>query len=103
MGASPSSSSTGMMSKDATGQAVSSYSVPAPENDFTRQIRDYAVSRLTGSSGLRMAGDKLTDLEPSVSMAEEAAAMKYSPEKTTKAPGSQYLAYSSSPARVTGA
>jgi len=75
----------------------------SPENDLVRQIKDSAISRLTGFSGIRMAGDKLSPIQPMTSMAEESAAMKYSPETPTKTPSSQYLSYSSSPARRTGA
>jgi hypothetical protein len=97
MGASPSGASTEPRAVDAASQGAS-----APQNDYVRQLRDTTISRLTGTGGIRMAGDKLSEIQPTTSMAEESAYMKYSPEKTTKAPGSQYLAYSSSPSRLAG-
>jgi len=97
MGASPSGVPTEPRAVDYASQGAS-----APQNDYVRQIRDTAISRITGTGGIRMAGDKLSGIQPTTSMAEESASMKYSPEKTTKAPGSQYLAYSSSPSRLAG-
>lgn len=102
MGASPEGLSTSPSSGDSAAQTAA-VGASSPTNDFVRQIRNSAVAKLGANAGLRMAGDKLSDLQPTTSMAEESVTMKYSPEKTTKAPGSQYLAYSSSPARVTGA
>jgi len=74
----------------------------SPQNDLVRQIKNSAMSRLTGLSGMRMAGEKLSPIQPMTSMAEESAAMKYSPETPTKTPSSQYLSYSSSPERRKG-
>lgn len=102
MGASPSGAPGAQRTTSADAQLAES-GASAPQNDFVRQLRDSAVAKLTGTGGLRMAGDRLTPLQPVTSMAEESATMKYSPEKTSKAPGSQYLAYSASPTRVTGA
>lgn len=101
MGASPS---------QGAGQSVSSEDRTAantatqPASDLGRQARDFAVTKLLGNTtGLRLAGDRLSELQPTTSMAEEAAAIKYSPEKVTKSPSSQYLAYGASPTRQTGA
>lgn len=102
MGASPEGTSTSPRTVDSMAQNAEA-GATMPRNDYVRQIRDTAIAKLGSNVGLRMAGDKLSDLQPTTSMAEESAAVKYSPEKTSKAPGSQYLAYSSSPARVTGA
>lgn len=102
MGASPEGVSSGPRTSDSDAQAVAA-SASAPRNDYVRQIRDTAIAKLGSNVGLRMAGDRLSDLQPTTSMAEESASVKYSPEKTTKAPSSQYLAHSSSPARLTGA
>jgi len=74
----------------------------SPQNDLVRQIKNSALSRLTGLSGMRMAGEKLSPIQPMTSMAEESTAMKYSPETPTKTPSSQYLSYSSSPERRKG-
>lgn len=101
MGASSNTSTAGQRTGDADAQAATAAAM-APGNDYVRQIRDSAISKLTGSAGFRMAGDRLTDIQPTSSLAEESASVKYSPEKTTKAPGSQYLAQSASPARLTG-
>ena len=101
MGASPSGTSN--ISKGAVAEAQGAVAgVSAPQNDYVRQIRNSVISRVTGTGGVRMAGDRLSPLQPVTSMAEEAATMKYSPDKVSKAPGSQYLAYSSSPVRTTG-
>jgi hypothetical protein len=102
MGASPSETSNSQKTSIAELQAAEA-GVSAPQNDYVRQIRDSVVSKATGTGGVRMAGDRLSLLQPITSMAEEAATMKYSPEKVSKAPGSQYLAYSSYPVRTTGA
>jgi hypothetical protein len=101
MGASPSEPSSGQKNVMAELQAAEA-GVSTPQNDYIRQIRDSAISRVTGTGGIRMAGDRLSPLQPVTSMAEEAATMKYSPEKVSKAPGYQYLSYSSSPVRTTG-
>jgi len=101
MGASPDTSTAGPRTRDSDAQ-VAAASASAPSNDYIRQIRDSAISKITGSAGFRMAGDRLSDIQPTSSLAEESASVKYSPEKTTKAPGSQYLAQSASPARLTG-
>ena len=102
MGASPEGVSSGPRTSYSDAQAAAA-SASAPQNDYVRQIRDTAIAKLGSNVGLRMAGDRLSDLQPTTSMAEESASVKYSPEKTTKAPSSQYLAHSSSPARLTGA
>jgi hypothetical protein len=102
MGASPSRTTGTDTSTTAEVQKVEA-GASAPQNDYVRQLRDSVVSQITGTGGMRMAGDRLSPLQPATSMAEEAATMKYSPEKISKAPNSQYLAYGSSPARTTGA
>jgi len=101
MGASSNTSISGPRTSDADAQAVTA-ATATPTSDYVRQIRDSALSKVASSAGLRMAGDRLTDLGPTSSLAEESASVKYSPEKTTKAPGSQYLAQGASPARLTG-
>lgn len=102
MGASPEGASTGPRTSNTDAQAAAA-TASAPSNDYVRQIRDTAIAKLGSNIGLRMAGDRLSDLQPTTSMAEESASVKYSPERTTKAPSSQYLAHSSAPARLTGA
>lgn len=60
-------------------------------------LQTFALSRLpvSGITRMRLAGDRLNDINSVVSMAEESQRSKYSPEMPSKAPGSQYLSTSS--------
>lgn len=102
MGATISKPSTETPVDQTTAQTVAA-GASVPQSDYIRQVRDAALTKLTGSSGLRMAGDRLSELQPTTSMAEESAKIKYSPEATSKSPSSQYLSYSAAPSRLTGA
>jgi len=78
------------------------FGIQVPANDLVRRVREAAATKVGGVSGFRMAGDRLSPMTATSSMAEATADMKYSPEGTSKS-GSKYLTYGSSPTRVSGA
>lgn len=77
------------------------FGIQVPANDLVRRVREAAAGKVGGVSGFRMAGDRLSPMTATSSMAEATADMKYSPESTSKS-GSKYLTYGSSPTRVSG-
>jgi len=78
------------------------FGVQVPANDLVRRVRESAAQQVGGASGFRMAGDRLSPMTSTSSMAEESTRLKYSPETTSKSPSSQYLSYSASPYRLGG-